>query len=52
VVEEQLEDEDGEDVYLLSKLSDVMHSLFSTYKEALFPYFDQVVGHYVKMLVC
>lgn len=51
MVEEQLVDEDGEDVYLLSKLSDVMHALFSTYKENLFPYFDQVIGHYVKMLV-
>jgi hypothetical protein len=51
VVEEQLVDEDTEDTYLLSKLADVMHALFSTYKEAFFPYFDQVVVHYTKMLV-
>ncbi|CAB3366645.1 Hypothetical predicted protein [Cloeon dipterum] len=50
VVEEQLVDEDTEDVYLLSKVSDVIHALFSTYKELFFPFFDQIVGHYTKML--
>jgi Leu/Phe-tRNA-protein transferase len=51
VVEEQLVDEDSEDTYLLSKVSDVIHALFSTYKESFFPFFDQIVGHYTKMLV-
>lgn len=51
MVEEQLVDEDSEDTYLLSKVSDVIHALFSTYKESFFPFFDQIVGHYTKMLV-
>lgn len=51
VVEEQLEDEDCEDVYILSKVADVLHSLFATYKTSFYPYFDQIVGHFVKLLV-
>ncbi|XP_026272263.1 importin-5 [Frankliniella occidentalis] len=50
VVEEQLEDEDNEDVYILSKVADILHSLFSTYKADFFPMFDTLVGHFVKML--
>ena len=41
-VEEQLEEEDEEDVYTLSKLGDLIHALFSTHKEAFLPVFDQV----------
>ncbi|KDR17150.1 importin-5 isoform X1 [Zootermopsis nevadensis] len=50
VVEEQLEDEDNEDVYIFSKVADVIHSLFLTYKLNFYPYFDQIVGHFVKCL--
>lgn len=50
-IEEQLEDEDCEDVHLLSKVADVLHSLFATYKTSFYPYFDQIVGHFVKLLV-
>jgi hypothetical protein len=51
VVEEQLEDEDSEDVYIFSKVADIIHSLFLTYKLSFYPYFDQIVGHFVKCLV-
>ncbi|XP_076645854.1 karyopherin beta 3 [Halictus rubicundus] len=50
VVEEQLADEDDEDIYTLSKIADILHALFMTYKSAFFPYFDQICGHFVKLL--
>ncbi|EEB10904.1 Importin beta-3, putative [Pediculus humanus corporis] len=50
ITEEQLEDEDCQDVHLLSKVADVLHSLFAAYKAAFYPYFDQIVGHFVKLL--
>ncbi|XP_029055806.1 karyopherin beta 3 [Osmia lignaria lignaria] len=50
VVEEQLADEDNEDVYTLSKIGDILHALFSTHKSAFFPFFDQICGHFVKLL--
>ncbi|XP_039296349.1 importin-5 [Nilaparvata lugens] len=50
VVEEQLLDEDSDDVYILSKVADIIHALFTAYKADFFPYFDQVVEHFVKML--
>ena len=50
-MEEQLEDEDSEDVYIFSKVADIIHSLFMTYKLNFYPYFDQIVGHFVKCLV-
>nr|XP_012150540.1 PREDICTED: importin-5 isoform X2 [Megachile rotundata] len=50
VVEEQLADEDNEDVYTLSKIGDILHALFITHKSSFFPYFDQICGHFVKLL--
>lgn len=50
VVEEQLVDEDNEDIYTLNKIADILHALFITHKEAFFPYFDQICGHFVKLL--
>ncbi|XP_011500552.1 PREDICTED: importin-5 isoform X2 [Ceratosolen solmsi marchali] len=50
VVEEQLVDEDNEDLYTLSKITDIFHALFITHKSTFFPYFDQLVGHFVKLL--
>jgi len=49
-VEEQLVDEDDEDVYTLSKLGDLFHALFSTYKEAFLPVFDQLLPYVIKLL--
>ncbi|XP_076750362.1 karyopherin beta 3 isoform X1 [Xylocopa sonorina] len=50
VVEEKLADEDNEDVYTLSKIADILHALFTTHKSSFFPYFDQICGHFVKLL--
>jgi importin-5 len=49
-VEEQLEDEESDDIYVLSKIADVIHALFTTYREAFLPYFDQVVHLIVNLL--
>jgi Importin repeat 6 len=38
-------------VYTLSKLGDLLHALFSTYKEAFLPVFDQLLPFVVKLLV-
>ncbi|KAI1286009.1 Importin-5 [Halotydeus destructor] len=45
-VEEILEDEDDEDVYALSKVSDILHSCFSVFKADFLPYFDKIVHHF------
>ncbi|XP_017765333.1 PREDICTED: importin-5 isoform X3 [Eufriesea mexicana] len=50
VVEEQLADEGNEDVHTLSKIADILHALFTTHKSSFFPYFDQICGHFVKLL--
>lgn len=50
VVEEQLCDEDSDDIYTLSRVADVIHALFLSYKATFIPYFDQVCGHFVKLL--
>ncbi|XP_063224188.1 importin-5 [Bacillus rossius redtenbacheri] len=50
VVEEQLEDEDGEAVFVLSKVADVVHALFTAYRADFFPFFDRVLPHFVKCL--
>jgi len=43
--------QDDQDVYILSKVSDIMHSLLGTYKEAMLPVFEQLLPHFVKLLV-
>ena len=43
--------QDDQDVYLLSKVSDIMHALFGTYKETILPIFEQLLPHFVKLLV-
>ncbi|XP_070496261.1 importin-5 [Chironomus tepperi] len=49
-VEEQLAEEDETDVYLLSRIADIIHSLFSIQKVSFLPYFDQVAPHFIKLL--
>ena len=49
-MEEQLLDEDGEDVYVLSKVSDITHALFASYREQFFPYFEALLPHFTKLL--
>ena len=50
-VEETLENEDEEDTYTLSKLGDLIHALFSTYKHDFLPVFDQLLPYASKLLV-
>jgi len=49
-VEEQLEDEDDEDVYILSKVGDVMHAVFSQYKAAWLPQFERLLPKVSQLL--
>ena len=50
-MEEELIDEDDEYTFIISRIADVLHSLFSVYRDQLFPLFDSVVPHLVKLLV-
>lgn len=49
-VEEQLAEEDDADIYLLSRIADIIHSLFLTMKGGFLPYFNQIVPHITKLL--
>lgn len=49
-VEEILKDEHDTDSYILSKVSDCMHSLFKTHKEAILPFFEHMLPDFVKLL--
>jgi len=50
-VEEILQDEHETDGYILSKVSDVMHSLFKTHKETILPtFFGHLVTDFSKLL--
>lgn len=49
-VQEQLEDEESDDIYILAKIADVLHSLFMTYRENFLPYFDRILNHFVMLL--
>jgi hypothetical protein len=46
----QLAEEDESDIYLLSRIADITHALFVTYKEAFLPHFNRIVPHFVKLL--
>ncbi|UYV65910.1 IPO5 [Cordylochernes scorpioides] len=50
VVEESLLDENEEDVYLLSKVTEVLRVLFSCFKHDFFPYFDTLLPQIVQLL--
>uniref|UniRef100_A0A023FS80 Putative karyopherin importin beta 3 n=1 Tax=Amblyomma parvum TaxID=251391 RepID=A0A023FS80_AMBPA len=50
LVEEELLDEDDEDVFLLSKVADIMRPLLSCYKEEFFPFFDKLLPHFTRLL--
>lgn len=49
-VEERLAEEDDNDILLLSKIADIIHALFLTYKTSFLPFFDRVVANFVKLL--
>ncbi|XP_076436016.1 importin-5-like isoform X1 [Babylonia areolata] len=50
VVEESLMEEDDEDVYILSKIADILHSFFGTHKEAFLPVYEKIMPFFIKML--
>uniref|UniRef100_W5M780 Karyopherin (importin) beta 3 n=1 Tax=Lepisosteus oculatus TaxID=7918 RepID=W5M780_LEPOC len=49
-VEETLQDEDENDVYILTKVSDILHSIFSSYKEKVLPWFEQLLQLIVNLI--
>uniref|UniRef100_A0A8B9GSU4 Importin 5 n=1 Tax=Amazona collaria TaxID=241587 RepID=A0A8B9GSU4_9PSIT len=49
-VEESLQDEDDNDVYVLTKVSDVLHSIFSSYKEKVLPWFERLLPLIVNLI--
>ncbi|KAL1022067.1 hypothetical protein UPYG_G00021780 [Umbra pygmaea] len=49
-VEEALQDEDENDVYILTKVSDILHSVFSSYKEQVLPWFEQLLQLIVQLI--
>ena len=49
-VEEELAEQDDTDTYILSKIIDILHSLFVTNKAQFLPHFDQVAQNFVKLL--
>uniref|UniRef100_A0A671P5U2 Importin-5 n=1 Tax=Sinocyclocheilus anshuiensis TaxID=1608454 RepID=A0A671P5U2_9TELE len=49
-VEETLQDEDDNDVYILTKVSDILHSIFSSYREQVLPWFEQLLQLIVSLI--
>lgn len=49
-VEEQLAEEDDNDILVLSKISDIVHALFKTYKTNFLPFFDRIAQSFAKLL--
>jgi len=49
-VEEILADEHETDGYILSKVSDMMHSLFKTHRETILPFFEHMLPDFTKLL--
>ncbi|CAH3175486.1 unnamed protein product [Porites lobata] len=49
-VEEDLQDEHETDVHILSKVSDIMHALFGTHKEAALPFFERLLPDFHSLL--
>lgn len=43
--------QDADESYTLSKISEILCSLFSVYKQDFFPYFDVLLQQYVLLLV-
>jgi hypothetical protein len=50
VVEEQLVDEDDEDTYILSKITEVIHALMVAYRSAFLPVLDNLAHHFIRLL--
>ena len=50
-VEIDLQEEHNTDEYTLSKVSDIMHSLFKIHREATIPFFQQLLPDFITLLV-
>lgn len=48
-VEEILEDEGEDDVYILSRVSDIVHICFQVFSTDFLPFFDKIANH-IKLL--
>lgn len=48
--EEKLEEEVQDEIYKLTKVSELIHAFFLAYKTDFFPHFDNIVHHFTKML--
>lgn len=44
-------EQDENDVYILTKVSDILHSVFSSYKEKVLPWFEQLIQLIVQLIV-
>ncbi|KAG7467002.1 hypothetical protein MATL_G00148650 [Megalops atlanticus] len=49
-VEETLQDENENDVYILTKVSDILHAVFCSYKEKVLPWFEQLLPLIVNLI--
>ncbi|XP_043927244.1 importin-5 [Protopterus annectens] len=49
-VEESLQDENDNDVYILTKVSDILHSVFGSYGEKVLPWFEQLLPLIVNLI--
>jgi len=43
--------QDDNDVYILTKVSDILHSIFSSYKEKVLPWFERLLPLIVNLIV-
>ncbi|XP_041482292.1 importin-5-like [Lytechinus variegatus] len=50
IVEEGLQDEDDDDVYLLSKISDILHAVLGTYADVALPFFEMLMKNIIRLL--
>ncbi len=47
--ENELHDEDEDATFVISKVSDVLHAMFGTYKEGMIPYFESLLPQMNKL---
>lgn len=43
--------QDENDVYILTKVSDILHAVFRSYKEKVLPWFEQLLQLIVQLIV-
>lgn len=43
--------QDENDVYILTKVSDILHAVFRSYKEKVLPWFEQLLQLVVQLIV-